>query len=160
MRLFEVGACGVKLKGGVSRCREIAAIVGAGIPVMGHIGMLPQQVLVEGGYKIKGKTSTEAEQLCADAVAVEKAGAFAMVMEWVRHEVASKITATMAIPPIGIDSGSDCDSQVLVIHDLIGLFPWFRLVHRRGGCGQRGDAEIQGRGSFSVSSSLIPSRLG
>jgi 3-methyl-2-oxobutanoate hydroxymethyltransferase len=75
MRLFEVGACGVKLEGSVSRCREIAAIVGAGIPVMGHIGMLPQQVLVEGGYKIKGKTPTEAAQLCADAVAVEKAGA-------------------------------------------------------------------------------------
>jgi 3-methyl-2-oxobutanoate hydroxymethyltransferase len=124
-RLYEAGARGVKLEGGVSRCREIAAIVEAGIPVMGHIGMLPQQVLVEGGYKIKGKTSTEAEQLFADAFAVEKAGAFAMVLELVRHEVASKITATVTIPTIGIGSGSDCDGQVLVIHDLIGLFPWF-----------------------------------
>jgi 3-methyl-2-oxobutanoate hydroxymethyltransferase len=125
LRLREAGAHGVKLEGGARRCREIAAIVSAGIPVMGHIGMLPQQVRVEGGYKIKGKTPTEADQLYADAVAVEKAGAFAMVMELVRPEVARKITAAMTIPTIGIGSGPDCDGQVLVIHDLIGLFPWF-----------------------------------
>jgi len=125
MRLCEAGAHGVKLEGGVSRYREIAAIVEAGIPVMGHIGMLPQRVLVEGGYKIKGKTPTEAQQLYADAVAVEKAGAFALVMELVRQEVARKITTTMAIPTIGIGSGPDCDGQVLVVHDLVGLFPWF-----------------------------------
>ena len=124
-RLHEAGAHGVKLEGGTSRCREIAAIVEAGIPVMGHIGMLPQQVRVEGGYKIKGKTPTEAEQLFADAVAVEKAGAFAVVMELVRPEVAREITARMTIPTIGIGSGQDCDGQVLVIHDLVGLFPWF-----------------------------------
>ena len=124
-RLHEAGAHGVKLEGGTSRCREIAAIVEAGIPVMGHIGMLPQQVRVEGGYKIKGKTPTEAQQLCADAVAVEKAGAFAVVMELVRPEVARKITATMTIPTIGIGSGPNCDGQVLVVHDLVGLFPWF-----------------------------------
>jgi len=125
MRLYEAGAHGVKLEGGVSRCREIAAIVEAGIPVMGHIGMLPQLVLVEGGYRVKGKTPTEAGQLCADAVAVEKAGAFAVVMELVRKEVARKITAAITIPTIGIGSGPDCDGQVLVIHDLVGLFPWF-----------------------------------
>ncbi|HTR42864.1 MAG TPA: 3-methyl-2-oxobutanoate hydroxymethyltransferase [Pseudomonadales bacterium] len=125
MRLYEAGAHGVKLEGGVTRCREIAAIVEAGIPVMGHIGMLPQRVLVEGGYKIKGKTPIEAAQLCADAVAVEKAGAFAVVMELVRHEVAHEITTTITIPTIGIGSGPDCDGQVLVIHDLVGLFPWF-----------------------------------
>ena len=125
MRLYEAGAHGVKLEGGVSRCREIAAIVEAGIPVMGHVGMLPQQVRVEGGYKIKGKTPTEAQQLYADAVAVEEAGAFALVMELVRLEVARKITATMTIPTVGIGSGPDCDGQVLVIHDLVGLFPWF-----------------------------------
>jgi 3-methyl-2-oxobutanoate hydroxymethyltransferase len=125
MRLYEAGANGVKLEGGASHCREIAAIVEAGIPVMGHIGMLPQRVRVEGGYKVKGKTPTEAEQLYADAVAVEKAGAFAVVMELVRPEVARKITATMTIPTVGIGSGPDCDGQVLVVHDLIGLFPWF-----------------------------------
>ena len=125
MRLHQAGAHGVKLEGGVSRCREIAAIVEAGIPVMGHIGMLPQQVLVDGGYKIKGKTPAEAEQLYADAVAVERAGAFAVVMELVRPEVARKITAAMTIPTIGIGSGLDCDGQVLVIHDLVGMFPWF-----------------------------------
>jgi 3-methyl-2-oxobutanoate hydroxymethyltransferase len=124
-QLHEAGAHGVKLEGGVSRCREIAAIVAAGIPVMGHIGMLPQRVLVEGGYKIKGKTPNEAEQLYTDAVAVEKAGAFAVVMELVRPEVARKITATVTIPTIGIGSGPDCDGQVLVVHDLVGLFPWF-----------------------------------
>jgi 3-methyl-2-oxobutanoate hydroxymethyltransferase len=123
MRLREAGAHGVKLEGGASRCCEIAFIVAAVIPVMGHIGMLPQQVRVEGGYKIKGKTATEAEQLYADAVAVEKAGAFAVVMELVRPEVARTITVALSIPTIGIGSGPDCDGQVLVIHDLIGLFP-------------------------------------
>jgi 3-methyl-2-oxobutanoate hydroxymethyltransferase len=124
-RLAEAGAHAVKLEGGQNRWAQIAAIVAAGIPVMGHIGMLPQRVKIEGGYKIKGKTDEEVERLLADAHAVEQAGAFAVVMELVRPEVSAQITATLAIPTIGIGSGAACDGQVLVIHDLIGMFPWF-----------------------------------
>jgi len=124
-RLAEAGAHAVKLEGGESRRPQIEAIVGAGISVMGHIGMLPQRVRIEGGYKIKGKTDEEAERLLADAKAIEEAGAFALVMELVRSDVATKITTSISIPTIGIGSGPDCDGQVLVIHDLVGMFPWF-----------------------------------
>ena len=87
--------------------------------------MLPQSVKIEGGYKIKGKTPVEAEKLLDDAQAVQQAGAFAVVLELVKSEVAAQISAALAIPTIGIGSGPDCDGQVLVSHDLIGLFPWF-----------------------------------
>ena len=123
--LIEAGADAVKLEGGVSHASQIAAITGSGIPLVAHIGMLPQSVLEEGGYKIKGKTPEAAEQLLADAKAVEAAGAFAVVMELVKPEAASAITAALRIPTIGIGSGPECDGQVLVIHDLAGLFPWF-----------------------------------
>jgi 3-methyl-2-oxobutanoate hydroxymethyltransferase len=88
--------------------------------------MLPQRVRVEGGYRVKGKTPEEAAALLEQARAVESAGAFAVVIELVRHDVAEQISKALAIPTIGIGSGSACDGQVLVIHDLIGLFPWFR----------------------------------
>ena len=123
--LIEAGADAVKLEGGVSHASQIAAITGSGIPLVAHIGMLPQSVLEEGGYKIKGKTPEAAEQLLADAKAVEAAGAFAVVMELVKPEAARAITAALRIPTIGIGSGPECDGQVLVIHDLAGLFPWF-----------------------------------
>lgn len=123
--LVEAGADAVKLEGGVSRVAQIAAIVQAGIPVVGHIGMLPQHVREEGGYKIKGKTPEDAQRLIDDARAVEEAGAVAFVMELVKVDVARTITQTVSIPTIGIGSGPDCDGQVLVTHDLIGMFPWF-----------------------------------
>jgi 3-methyl-2-oxobutanoate hydroxymethyltransferase len=115
----------VKLEGGASHVRQIDAIVAAGIPLMGHIGMLPQSVREEGGYKVKGRTQAEADALLQDALAVEKAGAFAVVLEIVLPETARRITDTLSIPTIGIGSGSHCDGQILVTHDLIGLFPWF-----------------------------------
>jgi 3-methyl-2-oxobutanoate hydroxymethyltransferase len=93
--------------------------------VMGHIGMLPQSVREEGGYKVKGRTQAQAEALLRDAIAVEKAGAFAVVLEIVSPEATRQITDALAIPTIGIGSGSHCDGQILVTHDLIGLFPWF-----------------------------------
>jgi len=124
-RLVEAGADAVKLEGGVSHAAQIAAITGAGIPLVGHIGMLPQSVREEGGYKIKGKTPEAAQLLMEDALAVEAAGACAVVMELVKPEAASAITAALRIPTIGIGAGTDCDGQVLVIHDLAGLFPWF-----------------------------------
>lgn len=123
--LIEAGAHAVKLEGGVNHAAQIAAITGSGIPLVAHIGMLPQSVREEGGYKIKGKTPEAAEQLLADAKAVEAAGACAVVMELVKPEAASAITAALRIPTIGIGSGPECDGQVLVIHDLVGLFPWF-----------------------------------
>jgi 3-methyl-2-oxobutanoate hydroxymethyltransferase len=123
--LMEAGAHAVKLEGGASHIPQIEAIIAAGIPVMGHIGMLPQSVREEGGYKVKGRTQAEAEALLRDAIAVEKAGVFAVVLEIVSPEAARQITAALKIPSIGIGSGSHCDGQILVTHDLIGLFPWF-----------------------------------
>jgi 3-methyl-2-oxobutanoate hydroxymethyltransferase len=123
--LMEAGAQAVKLEGGASHVAQIEAIIAAGIPVMGHIGMLPQSVREEGGYKVKGRTQAEAEALLRDATGVEKAGAFAVVLEIVAPETARQITRELEIPTIGIGSGSHCDGQILVTHDLIGLFPWF-----------------------------------
>jgi 3-methyl-2-oxobutanoate hydroxymethyltransferase len=123
--LVEAGAQAVKLEGGVSHVPQIEAIVAEGIAVMGHIGMLPQSVREEGGYKMKGRTAPEAERLVKDALAVEKAGAFAIVLEIVAPDTARQVTEAVKIPTIGIGSGEHCDGQILVTHDLIGLFPWF-----------------------------------
>jgi 3-methyl-2-oxobutanoate hydroxymethyltransferase len=123
-RLVAAGATAVKLEG--ARCEEIRAITGAGIPLMAHLGMLPQRVREEGGYRIKGRTDEEASALIDQARAVEAAGAFAVVLELVKPETAAHISRSIRIPTIGIGSGQECDGQVLVIHDLIGLFPWFR----------------------------------
>jgi 3-methyl-2-oxobutanoate hydroxymethyltransferase len=124
-KFVDAGAQAVKLEGGVSHAAHIEAITRAGIPFMGHIGMLPQHVREQGGYKVKGKTQSEAEALIADAQAVEKAGAFSVVLEIVVPEIAKQITNAISIPTIGIGSGEHCDGQILVTHDLIGLFPWF-----------------------------------
>ncbi|MFL6537165.1 MAG: 3-methyl-2-oxobutanoate hydroxymethyltransferase [Chthoniobacterales bacterium] len=123
--LIAAGAQAVKLEGGKSHVPQIQAIVAAGIPFMAHIGMLPQSVREEGGYKVKGKTAAEADALMEDAKAVEHAGAFSVVLEIVKSDVAREITKTLRIPTIGIGSGQHCDGQILVTHDLIGLFPWF-----------------------------------
>ena len=124
-KFVDAGAQAVKLEGGVSHVAQIEAITRAGIPFMAHIGMLPQSVREQGGYRIKGRTQLEAEALLADACAVEQAGAFSVVLEIVVAEVAKQITNAIAIPTIGIGSGEHCDGQILVTHDLIGLFPWF-----------------------------------
>jgi 3-methyl-2-oxobutanoate hydroxymethyltransferase len=124
-KFVEAGAQAVKLEGGVSHAAHIEAITRAGIPYMAHIGMLPQHVREQGGYKVKGRTQSEAEALIADARAVEKAGAFSVVLEIVVPEIARQITSAISIPTIGIGSGEHCDGQILVTHDLIGLFPWF-----------------------------------
>jgi 3-methyl-2-oxobutanoate hydroxymethyltransferase len=124
-RLVEAGAQAVKLEGGASHVAQIDAIVRSGIPLMAHIGMLPQSVRVEGGYKVKGRSALEAERLLQDARAVEKAGAFSVVLEIVAPDTARQITEAIAIPTIGIGSGEHCDGQILVTHDLIGLYPWF-----------------------------------
>ena len=123
--LIDAGAEAVKLEGGVTHVAQIETIVQSGIPFMAHIGMLPQSVREEGGYKVKGRSREQAEALLQDARAVEAAGAFSVVLEIVAPETAKTISASIEIPTIGIGSGNDCDGQILVTHDLIGLFPWF-----------------------------------
>jgi 3-methyl-2-oxobutanoate hydroxymethyltransferase len=125
-KLLEAGAHAVKVEGGASHKNQVAALKAAGIPVMAHIGMQPQQVRVEGGYKVKGKTVEQASALIADAKAVESAGAFGLLLELVVPSVAQEITHSIGIPTIGIGAGPECDGQVLVLHDVVGLFPWFK----------------------------------
>jgi 3-methyl-2-oxobutanoate hydroxymethyltransferase len=119
--LIETGADGIKLEGGVDIQDQISALTKAGIAVMGHIGLLPQSVIKEGGYKIKGKDDTQIQKLIEDAKAVEAAGAFAMVIEGTIAEAASAVTKAVSIPTIGIGGSSDCDGQILVTEDLLGL---------------------------------------
>jgi 3-methyl-2-oxobutanoate hydroxymethyltransferase len=130
-KLISAGAHAIKLEGGITRRHEIKAIAETGIPVMAHIGMLPQHVREEGGYRIKGKTETESQLLMDDAKAVEDAGAFAVVLELVVPRVAQEITRSIQIPTIGIGSGKGCDGQILVLHDLVGYSPWFIPKHVR-----------------------------
>lgn len=124
-RLIAAGAQAVKAEGGQAIINQVRAIVAAGIPYCGHLGMLPQHVREEGGYKIKGKNEAEHQALIHDAELLVEAGAFALVLEIVTPAVAKEITQKIPIPTIGIGSGPDCDGQILVTPDLIGGFPWF-----------------------------------
>ena len=117
----EAGAEAVKIEGGSKRYELIRKVVDAEIPVMGHIGLMPQSVHVMGGYKVQGQTLESAEQLMKDATALEHAGVFALVLEGIPREVAAMITAEVGVPTIGIGAGPECDGQVLVLHDLLGM---------------------------------------
>ncbi len=119
--MAETGCQAVKLEGGTDMAGRIAAIVGAGIPVMGHVGLQPQSVEKEGGYRIKGRTQEDTERLLSDARAVEEAGAFSVVIEGTVEPVAAEITRRLSIPTIGIGASAACDGQVLVIDDAVGL---------------------------------------
>ncbi|MDH4101152.1 MAG: 3-methyl-2-oxobutanoate hydroxymethyltransferase [Nitrospirota bacterium] len=119
--LKEAGAAAVKLEGGVAISDTIASMVKADIPVMGHVGLRPQAVHAMGGYKVQGR-GLDAQRVLDDALAVEAAGAFSIVLEGVPAELAARITGALKIPTIGIGAGSDCDGQVLVMHDMLGLF--------------------------------------
>ena len=122
LRLIKEGAAeAVKLEGGLKRAGLVKRLVDEEIPVMGHIGLTPQSVNKLGGYRVQGKTAETARALLEDAQALEEAGAFAIVLEVVPREIAKLITESVKIPTIGIGAGSDCDIQVLVIHDLLGL---------------------------------------
>jgi 3-methyl-2-oxobutanoate hydroxymethyltransferase len=124
--LLEAGADAVKLEGGCAKADTIVALRRAGIEVVGHIGMLPQQVLVEGGYRKKGNNPAAAEQLLRDAEALEKAGVCGIVLESIVPAVASRITRSVGVPTIGIGCGeTTCDGEVAVITDLLGSYPWF-----------------------------------
>lgn len=117
----EAHADAVKIEGGTMRVELIEALVKNGIPVLGHIGLTPQSIKEMGGYKVQGKTSEQARQLMDDAMAVEQAGAFALVLECVPAELGEMISKSLSIPTIGIGAGSGCDGQVLVITDLLGI---------------------------------------
>lgn len=125
-RLAAAGAEAVKLEGGVRQAKKVAAIVGAGIPVLGHLGMLPQRIREEGGYKRKGKSDAEARQLLDGALALQDAGCFGIVLESVLPEVARRLTDELDVPTIGIGCGDQtCDGEIAVITDVLGSFPWF-----------------------------------
>ena len=117
----EGGAHAVKLEGGVPVAETIRAIVAMDVPVVGHVGLTPQSVHRMGGYRVQGREQARARQLLADARAVAEAGACAIVLEGIPAKLAGEITAELAIPTIGIGAGAECDGQVLVIHDILGL---------------------------------------
>ena len=119
--LIKAGADAVKLEGGESVCPIIRRLVSAGIPVLAHVGMMPQSVNAYGGFKKQGKTREEAEKVFLDAKAVEDAGAFAVTLECIPSDLAAEITAALKIPTIGIGAGPICDAQWLVMHDMLGL---------------------------------------
>ena len=128
--LKEAGAEAVKLEGGANMAQTIEAIVNIDIPVMAHIGLTPQSIHRLGGYKVQGREEAQRRKLLDDARAVAEAGAFAVVLELIPSEVAAEITEMLSIPTIGIGSGPNCDGQVLVMHDMLGLYPdlKFRFV--------------------------------
>ena len=126
VRILKEGrADAVKVEGGVAMARTVAAMVAAGIPVQGHIGLTPQTATSLGGFKVQGKSAQAGRQLIEDAIALEAAGCFSIVLEAIPAPLAEHITGRLAIPTIGIGAGPDCDGQVLVIHDLVGLYDRF-----------------------------------
>lgn len=138
-RLIKEGhASAVKLEGGASVCNQIRAIVDAGIPVCGHLGLTPQSINAFGGFKVQGKTEECARKLIEDAKLIEQAGAFAVVLECIPAGLAKLITDKLTIPTIGIGAGSECDGQVLVYHDMIGMFDMFtpKFVKRFANVGE------------------------
>ncbi|MDI6809143.1 MAG: 3-methyl-2-oxobutanoate hydroxymethyltransferase [Candidatus Eisenbacteria bacterium] len=117
------GSCeAVKIEGGKMRCETVKLLVENGIPVMGHIGLTPQSILSYGGYKVQGRISEQAAQLKEDALALENAGCFSIVLEAVPWKLSKEITESLKIPTIGIGAGPHCDGQVLVVHDMLGMF--------------------------------------
>jgi 3-methyl-2-oxobutanoate hydroxymethyltransferase len=131
----EAGAEAVKLEGGTPMVETIQAVVLMGIPVMGHIGLTPQSIHRFGGYKVQGKEKQQRDAILQDALAVEKAGAFAIVLEAIPSSLAREITGALKIPTIGIGAGVHCDGQVLVTHDMLGLFDMYspKFVKRYAG---------------------------
>lgn len=141
--MVETGAAAVKLEGGARMAETIAFLTQRGVPVMAHIGLTPQAVNTLGGYKVVGRDA-EAERVLQDGLAVEAAGAFAVVLEKVPASLAGCLTQALSIPTIGIGAGVDCDGQVLVVDDMLGTFTEFRprFVHRYAELGQTADAAI------------------
>jgi 3-methyl-2-oxobutanoate hydroxymethyltransferase len=145
VRFFKEGAEAVKIEGGCKRAPLIRRLREAEIPVMGHVGLTPQSFHVLGGHRVQGKTCEAAARILEDACAIEDAGAFALVLEGIPRELAARITEQLHIPTIGIGAGPDCDGQVLVLHDLIGLSwqrrPKFVRPYANTSCALRGAIE-------------------
>ena len=125
------GACAIKLEGGTPYTAQIRAIIDAGIPVMGHVGLLPQSYNLNSGYRIQGKSKHEADKIIEDAEAVQESGAFAVVLEGVPGDLAERITKLLDIPTIGIGAGPFCDGQIQVYHDILGLYRDFSPKHAK-----------------------------
>lgn len=140
-RLISAGADAVKAEGGAAIAAQVRAIVQAGIPFLGHLGMLPQSVREEGGYHIKGKLETEHQALLQDLSTLVEAGAFAVVLELITPVVAREMTLNFPIPTIGIGSGKGCDGQILVTTDLLGTSPNYIPKHVK----ERGDLQSEAR---------------
>ena len=149
-RLVRAGAGAVKLEGGREVTAAVKKITEAGIPVMGHLGFTPQSIHKFGGFFVQGKTSTDAVNLLEDALALQEAGAFSLVLELTPWELAAAITRELAIPTIGIGSGPECDGQVQVFHDLFGLCGDFQPRHAKqyaevGGIIREGSSAMSGK---------------
>ena len=121
----EAGADAVKLEGGASVKETVRAIVKGGIPVMGHIGLTPQTISMLGGFKVQGKDAQAAQKIIDDALSLQDAGAFSVLLEAVPAPIAKMVTERLTVPTIGIGAGVHCDGQVLVVHDMLGLFDRF-----------------------------------
>lgn len=142
--LAETGCQAVKLEGGRHMAETVAFLVARGIPVMGHAGLTPQSVNTLGGYKVQGRSHHEADRIAVDASALADAGAFAVVLEKLPAALGARISAEIAVPTIGIGAGVDCDGQVLVVDDMLGLFSEFRpkFVKRYAELGEAADTAI------------------
>jgi 3-methyl-2-oxobutanoate hydroxymethyltransferase len=152
--LQESGAEAVKIEGGASMAPTIARLVEAGVPVWAHIGLQPQQIHALGRYKKFGTNPAEADALLADAVALEKAGAFALLIELTDAAVAQKISAAVKIPVIGIGAGPNCDGQILVYTDLLGLTPGYVPAFAK----QFADAGAQIKSGFAAYTEAVRAR--
>ena len=142
--MAETGCQAVKLEGGRHMAETVAFLVARGIPVMGHVGLTPQSVNTLGGYKVQGRGHHEADRVTRDAIALADAGAFAVVLEKLPETLGQRITQEIAVPTIGIGAGVDCDGQVLVVDDMLGLFTDFhpKFVKRYAELGETADAAI------------------
>jgi 3-methyl-2-oxobutanoate hydroxymethyltransferase len=135
----------VKIEGGVEVAGTVAAIVSMGVPVMGHVGLTPQSVHAFGGYRVQGKDPRRAKEILEGARALEEAGAFAVVLEGVPASLAREVTAALSVPTIGIGAGPDCDGQVLVLHDLLGIYREFtpKFVKRYADLGAEAEKAVR-----------------
>jgi 3-methyl-2-oxobutanoate hydroxymethyltransferase len=143
--LKEAGAAAVKLEGGAEVAATVASIVAMGVPVMGHLGLTPQSVHAMGGYRVQGRDEERAREIMDGARALEQAGAFSVVLEGVPRGLAARITAALGIPTIGIGAGPECDGQVLVLHDLLGLWAGHRpkFAKRYAACGDEAGRAVR-----------------
>ncbi len=142
----ESGGHAVKLEGGVEIVDSVERILTAGIPVMGHLGLTPQSIYKFGTYSVRAKEEVEAEKVLQDALALQEAGCFAVVFEKIPAELAEKVSSALEIPTIGIGAGPDCDGQVLVLHDMLGITKDFspRFLRRYADLGESVDSAVKG----------------